>query len=324
MSKTIDKMPAIHIDRKHQSAPKETDGDKAVRLAADEIEGGRGKLSKEQETEMDVVPGLALRDGITPDVKPWSQEDFDRTDQSLVIGQHPRVVEALARMEAEKSEATVSGQKYAELAAMMHETVEESRRLQRWDGQERWSEDDALEARKGKILTPLDFYTRLMTMGLLQPARIGNVHDYPVKQMEWVEGVLVDNQYHVRTIGSGRILLARDIKKMHREDRAGRVSLLVMAHSDSPILMPGQKAAVEEPVQVATLQWPFGTEWMVMKFDEFGVPRTPRFIGWRTALLALVRNGAITVAEAHRAFPVGTGVQASWYKQQMFQFAGRK
>jgi hypothetical protein len=88
--------------------------------------------------------------------------------------------------------------------------------------------------------------------------------------------------------------------------------------------MPGQKAAVEEPVQVATLQWPFGTEWMVMKFDEFGVPRTPRFIGWRTALLALVRNGAITVAEAHRAFPVGTGVQASWYKQQMFQFAGRK
>jgi hypothetical protein len=39
-------MPAIHIDRKHQSAPKETDGDKAVRLAADEIEGGRWKLSK--------------------------------------------------------------------------------------------------------------------------------------------------------------------------------------------------------------------------------------------------------------------------------------
>ena len=179
MSKTIDKMPAIHIDRKHQSAPKETDGDKAVRLAADEIEGGRWKLSKEQETEMDVVPGLALRDGITPDVKPWSQEDFDRTDQSLVIGQHPRVVEALARMEAEKSEATVSGQKYAELAAMMHETVEESRRLQRWDGQERWSEDDALEARKGKILTPLDFYTRLMTMGGRRPGgqSISCAHD---------------------------------------------------------------------------------------------------------------------------------------------------
>lgn len=325
MSQNIEKMPAVHIDRRHQSAPKETEADAAVRQAAEEIDGGRWTLTKEQATELGEVPGIALRDGVTPDVLPWGQGDFDRTDESLVLGQHPRVVEALAKLEEQKSEEKIDGQKYAELSAMMHETVEESRRRQRWDGQSRWSDDDAIEARKGKILTPLQFYGQLVTMGLLEPALVGNVHDYPVKQMEWAEGVLRDNEYWVRTIGSGRVLLARDVKKMRPQDKSGRVSLLVMAQSDTLLLpFPGAKANAEEPVQVATLQWPFGTEWMVMRFDEFGVPRTPRYLGWRTALLALVRNGAITVTEAHRAFPVGTGPQASWYRQQMFEFAGRR
>lgn len=49
---------------------------------------------------------------------------------------------------------------------MMHETVEESRRRQRWDGQERWTEDDAIEQRKGKILSPVQFYEQLMSVGL--------------------------------------------------------------------------------------------------------------------------------------------------------------
>jgi hypothetical protein len=316
--------PAVHIDRRHQSAPSETDGDKAVRLAAEEISAGKWKLPEEAAREMNEVPGLALRDGVTPDVKPWTQEDFDRTDQSLVLGEHPRVQEALARMEREKSEAHANGQKYVELAAMMHETVEESRRRQRWDGQERWTEDDAVEAAMGKILSPLDFYTQLLIQGLLEPPRIGNVHDFPVKQMEWEEGVLCENQYWIRTIGTGRIRIGRDVKKRHTTDRSGRIALLMIAHSDSPIETPGLRTATEEPVQVATLQWPFGTEWMVMKFDEFGVPTTPRFIGWRTALLALVRNGAITAEEANRAFPVGTGPRASWYRQMLFEFQERR
>lgn len=319
--------PAIHIDPEHQSAPKETDADKAVRQAAEEIEGGRWGLSREQANELDAVPGLALRAGtaeaVDPDKNPWTQADFDRTDESLVLGEHPRVQEALAKLEEQKRESK-GGQQYAERAAMIHETLENSRRKQRWEGQERWQDEDVLKQREGEILSPLQFYERLMTVGLELPARLGNVHDYPVKQMEWTDGVLREENLWIRTIGSGRLLLARDVKKMHAEDKSGRVALLVMAHSDTPVLLPGQKTASEEPVQVATLQWPYGTEWMVMKFDEFGVPRTPRFIGWRTALLALVRNGAITAEEAHRAFPARTGAQASWYKQQLFEYRGRR
>ena len=329
-SQQVSGMPAVHIDRRHQSAPAETEADKAVRLAGNEIMEDQWNLSREQQVELDAVPGIALRDGATPDVKPWTQADFDRTDQSLVLGQHPRVVEALAKLEQQKEECKENGQKYAELAAMMHETAEEGRRRQRWEGQERWAgfeiwtQDDVLEERMGKILSPIAFYEQLLTMGLLEPPRLGNVHDFPVKQMEWVDGELRNDEYWIRTIGTGRIRIARDVKKRHTWDKSGRIALLMIAHADSPIETAGLKGATEEPVQVATLQWPFGTEWMVMKFDEFGVPTTPRFIGWRTALLALIRNGAITVAEAHRAFPVGTGPQAAWYKQQIFEFQERR
>jgi hypothetical protein len=326
MSEETDKFPAVHIDRRHQKAPKEAEADKAVRLAAEEIDKGQWTLPAETATEMGEIPGVALRAGtadfIDPAKNPWGQKDFDATDQSLVLGEHPRVLEALQKMEEQKSEARIDGQKYAELAAMQHETVENSRRRQRWDGQERWQEEDVLESRKGLILNPLEFYKRLMEEGLESGGNLAVVEDYPTTQLEWVDGVLKRIPCYVRAMGTGRILLGFHIKKIHPADKSGRIAVLVMAHSDNPVQMPGHKTPDEEPVQVATLQAPFSTEWMVMKFDEFGVPRTPRFIGWRTALLALIRNGVVTAQEAHRAFPVGTGPQASWYRQQLFEFQG--
>lgn len=105
-TEVTNKAPAIHIDRRHQANPKETDGDKAVRLAAAEIDEGKWKLSAAAAAEMNEMPGIALRDGPTPNVVPWNQGDFDRTDASLVLGEHPRVQEALARMEQEKARAT--------------------------------------------------------------------------------------------------------------------------------------------------------------------------------------------------------------------------
>lgn len=75
--------------------------------------------------------------------------------------------------------------------------------------------------------------------------------------------------------------------------------------------------AEPELLRVGTLQWPCGTEWMVMNFDKYGVPTTAKYLGWRTALLTMVRCGAITEGEAHKAFPVGSGEAASWYLEQL-------
>jgi len=269
--------PAIHIDRRHQSAPSETEADKAVRLAGNEIAEGKWKLSPEAQTELNEVPGLALRDGPTPEAVPWSQQDFDRTDQSLVLGEHPRVQEALARLEQQKEERKENGQAYAELAAMMHDTATEQRRRQRWDGQSRWTDDDAIEACKGQILTPIQFYQRLMEEGIGFGGNIGVEHEFPSRQMEWKGQELTTEMSTIRALGTGRILIGAHAKKRHPQDRSWRVALLVAAHSDQPAALTGQKEE-REPVQVATLQGPFSTEWMVMRFDEFGVPTTPRFL----------------------------------------------
>jgi hypothetical protein len=78
------------------------------------------------------------------------------------------------------------------------------------------------------------------------------------------------------------------------------------------------EAEVPEFLRVGTLQAPLGTEWMMMNFDEFGVPTSPMYVGWRTALLTMMRARVITEGEAHTAFPVGSGPAAEWYLQQLY------
>lgn len=323
---------AVHIPPEHQSAPKETDADKAVKRAAQEIHEGQWRPSDEALGEIEGLPSIALRAGDAAALgAPLTRGDFDRTDESLVLSEHPAVQEALAKLEQEKR-ASKSGQEYIEKAAMIHELLENQKRGQRWDGQERWDRENE-EARHGKILTPLQFYDQLMRFGFNIDAPLSTTHDYPVRQSDWVPDVeMVDGRpqmtrtlkastYHVRTIGRGPVLLARDAKKVHAEDRSGRAALLTLEHIKGAGIVGMDEAEHDEPKQVACLQWPFSTEWMVYKFDEFGVPRTPKYLGWRTALLTLIRVGLISEAQAHKAFPLGTGPQSSWYRQQLFEWS---
>lgn len=70
-------------------------------------------------------------------------------------------------------------------------------------------------------------------------------------------------------------------------------------------------------VQVGTVQYPCGPEWMVMKFNEYGVPTTAKYLGWRTALLSMITLGVITEKEAHKAFPLSEGPASAWYREQL-------
>jgi len=117
-------------------------------------------------------------------------------------------------------------------------------------------------------------------------------------------------------IGVGRVFINRYAVNK-------RVALLAPdrdVKNKSLILMPGQAEPAKESgqVQVGTLQFPCGTEWMIMRFDEYGVPTTAKYLGWRTALLSMIQLGVISEKEVHKAFPLGTGPAASWYKQQLF------
>jgi hypothetical protein len=299
------KAPAVIVPVEHQSAPKEHPADRAIMQAAEEIDSGRYKPPTDI---LEHMPNVALRTG-TPEMleKPVTRADYAHTENTIILAEHPRVKEALARLAQERDDAPTS-QEYVEKALMLHELNEMQRSGQKWEGQERWEGAENEDERRGRILTPLEFYVQLMRV--MNPGGQFAHHSFMV------------GKRLIRAIGVPPLLLGREAQLQHPElpasSQSGRVPLFVVGRQRVEILLPGQPdTAKEEPIAVAMLQWPANTEWMMLNFDQFGVPTTAKFIGWRTALLALIRAGIISEKQAHKAFPVGSGPAASWYRQQL-------
>lgn len=74
-----------------------------------------------------------------------------------------------------------------------------------------------------------------------------------------------------------------------------------------------------EPTTVTTLQYPYGPEWSIMRFDEKNVPTNEKYRGWRTTLLTLICTNVVTEEEAHRAFGKPIGMAASFYLEQLYE-----
>lgn len=324
---------AVHIDRRHQSAPKETEADKAVRLAAAEIDEGKWRLDQGQQLEADALPTVALRAGTAEYLKSdLSQADYDHTENSLMIAEHPRVQEALRNLEEQRVKST-HGQEYVEKSAMIQEMIQMRKQKEKWDGQGRWIGKENEEMRYGQILTPMQFYDQLMRVGFGLTGVLSDTNNWPVQDMDFTtetemvfgkpqqRAVMKASTKYIRTIGRGPILLTRDVSRRNPQAKSGRVALVTLATERVEVLLPGQEKKPNEPIQICTLQWPFSTEWMVMNFDEWGVPTTQKFIGWRTALLTLVRSNMLTIEQAHKAFPVGSGEASGWYSQQLFEWS---
>lgn len=275
--------PAIIIPVEHQSAPKEHWADKEVAKAAEEIRTGQFI----PQSDPDDFLAIGLQRGakiLNPALVGGDQKLslIDQTADSMALAQHPRVQEALARLETEKREARNS-QEVAEKAQMLHEMNERAAQANKWDGQGRWLGAENEAQRVVNIITPFQFLERLE-----------------------------------RVIGPGRVFLNRYavLKRVAllAEDR-GRTSLIVL---------PGMPEKNEDGlVQVGTLQYPCGPEWMVPRFDDYGVPTTAKYLGWRTALLSMIYLNIITEKEAHKAFPLSTGPASAWYREQLFQIRSR-
>jgi hypothetical protein len=306
---------AIHIPPEHQSAPKETEADKAVRQAAEEIREGKW-VPPDAQSALDDV-NIALAAGDRTHVKRVAEEatfdDFQQTRESLMLGQHPRVIEALAKLEEEKRTARTP-QEYLEKTAMLFEMNAAAKAGEHWEDEGRWQGKDNEEMRQGQVLKPLEFYTRLVRS-------MGSSMDFTVREykvsMRQADGSMKHSR--VPTVGCGKILLGRHATRIG-EQGAYRVPLLAM--------IPRQLALLDqnpdEPVYLCSLQYPLATEWMVMRFDEFGVPTSAKHLGWRTALLTMIRLGVVTVKQAEKAFPLGTGPASSWYREQLFEWQNHR
>ena len=283
--------PALHIAREHQSAPAEHWADQEVAKAAEEIRGGQFTPVAAEEDDLLAIGlqrGLAIKD---PSQLAGNEKLalFEQTADSVALAQHPRVQEMLVRLEKEKNDAR-SSQEMLEKTAMLHEANQRAARKNLWDGQGRWLGKEAEEMRMVNILSWQQWLRRL-----------------------------------TKVIGEGRVFVSEGI-------RAGRKNVLVPR--PSRILGPESRAGFDwfsgpgtrdsglyEPV--ATIQ-PVNPEGMVMRFSEYGEPPCPKYQGWRTPLLSLIAQRIITEKEAHRAFPLGSGPAADWYRQQLFELRSRE
>ena len=167
----------------------------------------------------------------------------------------------------------------------------------RWKGQERWMGRENEEMRLVNILTPVGFFRKLQRAGV--DARI-EAPSYYVMDLDHRTGKMVQVK---RERTAGRMWL-------HDHNIGGRV---------------GISAWVWDAVKgirvrrcVASLQDGCGPEWSLMHFNEYDVPVTERYRGWRTALLMLITKGVITEDEADRAFgPPVLNKASELYREQL-------
>lgn len=275
--------PALHIPREHQSAPAEHWADKEVAKAAEEIREGQFVPTEEDDDFLMVglQRGLAIQD---PSKLTGGKLDLvQETRDSMALAQHPRVQEALRRLESEVRDAGTS-QEMLEKTQMLHEMTERSTMKNQWDGQGRWIGKENEEMRIVNIMTPMEWLRRLEAV-----------------------------------IGERRVFL-------NRFSVLGRVAVLVPnTAANRLIVIPGiPESPKDEALPVATMQYPCSPEWMVLKFDEYGTPTRPKYLGWRTALLCLICKRIITEKEAHKAFPLSSGHAGDWYRQQLFEWRNRE
>ena len=297
-------MPNVIVKPKHQSAPKAHPADREIQKAAEEIDAGKWIPDSTDQSRLDSL-GLALRLGPEAELRQQpTLRDFQDTRTLNELGRHPRVIEAMERM-AREVEETANPQEALEKAWMLHEMTALQVKDQKWEGQQRWEGEENEEMRHGLILSPPAFYDRLCkvigkgriklstTVVRTDPAaKSGRVGLY-VRNPQFKGGTIV-NEYPQVKSRDLRDEAEKTIRKakQHRvlglhsqADREFQLAAKLIEEATRILMEESTAAQLAEPefLRVATLQWPLGTEWMVMNFNEFGVPTTAKYLGWRTA-----------------------------------------
>lgn len=285
---------AVIIARHHQSAPKEHWSDKVMREAAQDIVEGK-------------VEGQGPGEGF------WNY------GQTQTVLSHPRVQDALRKLETEVEQAR-NPQELLEKTHMYREYNEILSKPYQWDGQGRWMGKENLEMRQGELLTPFRFMERLLK---IVPGKGLELNSFAVLKRV---AILIPDPEEVRpsfivpsnTEQQIEILRNFEMQMSKTIDLKKQLKLIdsvLAAQKVSTSLREGFN--LQGKRQVATLQYPLGTEWMIMNFDEYGVPTHAKYLGWRTALLSLITQNIVTEKEAHKAFPVTDGPASAWYREQL-------
>jgi hypothetical protein len=168
-----------------------------------------------------------------------------------------------------------------EEALRQHEINAQKVKGYQWQGQGRWQGRENEEMRLVGIMHPHSFIEKLRRAGVAASV------DEP-------------------TPGNPRI----ERLWLNPFSRAGRVGVNAW--------VPDEEAGKLTPQTVTTLQYPYGPEYSIMRFDAYNLPTNEKYRGWRTALLTLIMTNVITEEEALRAFGEPLGLAGAFYREQLF------
>lgn len=68
---------------------------------------------------------------------------------------------------------------------------------------------------------------------------------------------------------------------------------------------------------ITCLQEPYGPEWSIMRFNDYGVATKEKYRGWRTTMLVLIVAEILSEEEVTCAFGPAVGEAGAWYRQQL-------
>lgn len=271
----MQRSPAVHIPREHQSAPKDRPIEKAMRTALQEMKDGT------------YTPQPQLKENVFGQM----EDEFFQTGTEALLA-HPRVADAMRVLETETNDK--ASNEYLEKLEQLHEINAQIRAGHKWEGQSRWQGKENEEMRLVNPITPGRFIEMLNAAGI-------------------------------------RAEVVPSVKKEIRPcPETGKPRWFETEHSDALICLGrgvfrgvvGLYAWVDaEYKYVNKLQVPIGPEWTLMRFDEYDLPTNERYHGWRTAVLALIRQRVITERQAELAFgKVVENAASEFYRQQLYQF----
>ena len=173
---------------------------------------------------------------------------------------------------------------------------------QRWKGQERWMGKENEEMRLVNILHPHAVFRKLQKAGVDCSIEASVVW---VWDIDHATGLTVPAQ---RTRNNSRFWL-HDVVIKDRVGISGWVN------------RKGEYTAQ----YITYMQYPLGPEWSIMRFNEYDVPTSEKYRGWRTAVLRLIQEGLVTEEEVDRAFgPVAQNEASKLYMEQIEEFRKTK
>lgn len=244
-------------------------------------------------------PVLAREAALVKDPDEAERRDWDSFDWEMHSPAHDDpAIALLRRMENDPSA-------WVDENLELYEANRSRSRCQRLPGQERWEGKEHEEERLVNILHPSQVMRRLRLAGVdarndeHPNARIW-LNDWTTHGLvgvnTWVEPQEMDQEGYLLELSYATTQRSKDI-------------LTANFHA----CLAGRKVVRT----ITSLQEPYGPEWSVMRFNDYGIATKEKYRGWRTTMLVLIAAGILTEEEVDRAFGPPLGEAGAWYRQQL-------